>query len=398
MATVGPKTSGHCHFFEDGTASVIPDNLWKKWQRWARKHPAIAVLTTILVFAVVCGTFLFLNEYREKSLALTREKKERIAKEQALFQSEWLQYRSQLELAHRELLNGNDPSGKVLLETCPEQFRDWEYNYLKRLYDDIKPTTLPHSDLVWDIVLNPKDDHYLATGAGNGTLTIWNRNNVRKPKLKRTDAHESDIWTLDWSSDGKWLATGSKDGKIKLWRASSLELPTDIIEYSDNPKAEMPEGEGPQVWSVAFGPNSDFLYAGWNDGQLCKWALKVSDGQLQVDAESLQVYVHDAGIWEIGFDSEGKLLATASGKFRSNAIVKEPGEIRIYNAKDMSQFQKPLHHHKRACTCLAFSPDGQWFVTTGYDRSIVVYRRSMTAGQFEKQYTQTVNFSWLIIQ
>jgi Tol biopolymer transport system component len=59
-------------------------------------------------------------------------------------------------------------------------------------------------------------------GRKGKTIRLWN---VRDGTLVQTLAeHSNDVYSLDFSPDGKWLASGSSDATVKLWQLD-LNLP-----------------------------------------------------------------------------------------------------------------------------------------------------------------------------
>jgi general transcriptional corepressor TUP1 len=65
------------------------------------------------------------------------------------------------------------------------------------------------------------DGVYLATGAEDRIIRVWDI--VRgRVKLKLT-GHEQDIYSLDWTRDGKFIVSGSGDRTVKV-RAINVGL------------------------------------------------------------------------------------------------------------------------------------------------------------------------------
>ena len=59
------------------------------------------------------------------------------------------------------------------------------------------------------------DHTYVITGAGDGSIYIWNpEDGSRVEELK---AHESEITSLDCSNKGRYLVSGSADHSVIIW-------------------------------------------------------------------------------------------------------------------------------------------------------------------------------------
>jgi WD40 repeat protein len=63
------------------------------------------------------------------------------------------------------------------------------------------------------------DGTILATGSGDGTVTLWD-SETGSP-VKTLMGHSAGIQSVAFSPDGKWIATGSEDNTAKIWDAST---------------------------------------------------------------------------------------------------------------------------------------------------------------------------------
>ena len=71
-----------------------------------------------------------------------------------------------------------------------------------------------HSRSVESVCWSP-DGKYLASGAWDNTLIIWDAKSGEI--LKTLKGHSSYITSVCWSPDGKYLASGSADKTVKIW-------------------------------------------------------------------------------------------------------------------------------------------------------------------------------------
>ncbi len=364
------------NWLADEPVSVCPENVGQRVLRWARKKPYIATLTTVLILSLVIGTAMVWYF----AIVATREA---AAKTQALQKAEWRQYRSQIDLIHRELLGGNDVSAKEHLETCPPTHQDWEYHYLLGLYQRTKPRELIHNNekIVWNLALNPKNPKQLATVTAKGTLSVWTL--TEPPKvIASVSAHKKYVWEVKWSSDGKYIATAGEDQTAKVWDASSLKLLATLCDIAKSPGAGALKPTLKEVWSVGFSPKSDKLLTGCEDGTVVVWKLQPDEKSSKLTVTPEKVLPHQPGVWAIESTKDGNFLGTASGAHQRGFIVSKPGEVRIYDPTTWRIVQT-LRDHKNACTSATFSPNGGWLVTGGYDNMIHVYRAN---GIFKEQY------------
>eukprot|EP00182_Erythrolobus_australicus_P001950 CAMPEP_0185833472 /NCGR_PEP_ID=MMETSP1353-20130828/2962_1 /TAXON_ID=1077150 /ORGANISM="Erythrolobus australicus, Strain CCMP3124" /LENGTH=51 /DNA_ID=CAMNT_0028531767 /DNA_START=37 /DNA_END=189 /DNA_ORIENTATION=+ len=42
-------------------------------------------------------------------------------------------------------------------------------------------------------------------------------------EVRRLNGHSDEVWSVAFSTDGKWLATGSWDYTVKLWNVATGE-------------------------------------------------------------------------------------------------------------------------------------------------------------------------------
>ena len=104
--------------------------------KWAKRRPVVTALLAAVVLLVVFGSSLVTWKWREalrnERLALDNEKKATAQ----LKRAETALYTNRVGRAH-SLWKDNDMwRGRGLLAECPEALRGWEWNYVKRLYDD----------------------------------------------------------------------------------------------------------------------------------------------------------------------------------------------------------------------------------------------------------------------
>lgn len=98
----------------------------EKVLKWARRRPAVAALTALLVLVTLAGTVIALSEW---SAAEQERKAALAAKNETLREN----YFSSIALAQRYMQEGNLPRARQLLLGLPETNRNWEWGRLLSL-------------------------------------------------------------------------------------------------------------------------------------------------------------------------------------------------------------------------------------------------------------------------
>jgi WD40 repeat protein/energy-coupling factor transporter ATP-binding protein EcfA2 len=197
-----------------------------------------------------------------------------------------------------------------------------------------------HNTGVWSVSFSP-DGKTLATGSGDKTIKLWNVETGQE--IRTLTGHNSGVLSVSFSPDGKTLATGSGDDTIKLW---NVETGQEIRTLS---------GHNYSVNSVSFSPDGKTLATGSRDDTIKLW--NVETGQ-----EIRTLTGHNDPVSSVSFSPDGKTLATGSGD----------DTIKLWNV-ETGQEIRTLTGHNSGVLSVSFSPDGKTLATGSGDGTIKLW-------------------------
>jgi WD40 repeat protein/serine/threonine protein kinase len=341
--------------------------------KWARRRPAIAAL--VMAILLLLGSLLGLGiwSYAEIDRSLVIAKAEgkraleqtRIAQERNKVATEraedlaWEDYINRVNRAYGEVQRDNVALAEDLLHGCPIERRGWEWHFVNRLCHPERLSVEVPSGGVSAIAFSP-DGRRIATGTGNSlggkggsNVGLWDRETGRsQPTLHRT---QNVIWSLAFSPDGTRLAVGGSLPQIEI-----RGVKTDEVLWTKH------EPNLPQAMSVAFSPDGRSLAVGF--GQYSKDnTFRVTLYEAASSREMGTFQGPKGGVNDLAFHRDGRHLAVAGS-----------GVVEIWDVVARTKVRE-LRGHSRWIYGVAYSPDGKWLATGGWDRTIKL--RDATTGE-----------------
>lgn len=346
------------------------------------------------------------REQRQKlQRALTEVKRQRAVAQEAKRIADLVTYISQIRLVQSEQRFGDRSYSKDLLEEMPEEFRGWEYDYLRmQTTQDLVGVVKPTQDRL-KLPTYSADGKFLivSTGSGaNSVLEIWNtqtlvlerkiagfantiRHIVSLPGTEHVVAVSSDyrlrelsiitgeqvatcelgsaVRRVDVSSDGKMVAV-LQDKAITVFDLATWRPKRKFKETRSGY-----ENERERFDHVKFSDNGDSLLAVTNFG-LIQFFNLAPPGPLEAVFGAAIPALNRTRLWAIvdtdvrrvSFDFDSALVAIAS----SDKVV------RIFDL-DLGDLLHTLGEHEGFVSGVRFSGDGTKLFTACDDGSLRVW-------------------------
>jgi WD40 repeat protein len=211
-----------------------------------------------------------------------------------------------------------------------------------------------------------RDGKLLAAGGGTsilirpGEVRFWDYLSG-KERAVLAEAHQSTVWAVDFSPDGRLLASAGKDKLVKVWDLSGADGSSEA-----KPREAMAlQGHTSWVTDVSFSPDGALLASGSEDGTVRLWELATAK-------EKAVLSGHGATVRGVAFSPDGRLLASAS--FDKTVKVWE-----LSSMAETASFQG----HSEAVWAVAFSPDGSVLASGGADRLVKLWTLGPADGELK---------------
>jgi WD40 repeat protein len=218
-----------------------------------------------------------------------------------------------------------------------------------------------HGDGVTEAIFSPDGRFILSAGGdvlsglgvtGDNNLILWDL--ASGEIVRRYEGHESIVWSLAFSPDGRMAASGAEDESVILWDVESGE------------QIQRWDALGENVMALAFTPDGENLLAGLGspyDGPGVEsnlLLLDVATGAIIAwfEAEDQDEFSY---VWSIAISPDG---STALSGFANRRWISlwdlETGE-------EIRRFVDPSGKNLDSVEGLAFTPDGRYFISGSCD-------------------------------
>jgi WD40 repeat protein len=197
-----------------------------------------------------------------------------------------------------------------------------------------------HDSIVYSVSFSP-DGKTLASGSEDKTIKLWDVA-TGKPITTLT-GHTSTVYGVSFSPDGKTLASRSDDKTIKLWDVATGKPITTLT------------GHDSQVNSVSFSPDGKTLASGSEDKTIKLW--DVATGKPITTLKG-----HASWVYSVSFSPDGKTLASGS----------TDNTIKLWDVATGKPITT-LTGHDSWVYSVSFSPDGKTLASGSSDKTIKLW-------------------------
>lgn len=207
-----------------------------------------------------------------------------------------------------------------------------------------------------------RDGKYLATASDDYTARLWDAKDGFEVMRM---SHKERVYAVEFSADGKYLATAGSDGMAQIWEtASSLRAKT--LEQRSSLSA------------FALSPNGYDLMTVSHDGSARIFNLKTGEEVRRLaEPQENSAKVEENMCWKGGNGKASGGLASVAYS-QDGSYVAATGENLTMVWKADSGQQVWRSDNKQALEVLAFSGDGRFLATAGWDTDELTLREAMS--------------------
>ena len=354
--------------------------LGRAW-RWCQRYPMTAAMVALLALIAIVGPLIALNQARlaAKEFAAREENRRRLyVADMVVAQQAW-------EAANvgrvRQLLARHVP--------VPQQadLRGFHWYHLWQLCKPgwTVPTLSGHQTSIWSLAFSP-DGKTLASGSLDGTIMLWDVPGKKRRSILPTDS-TGGLYTLSFTPDGMTLVSvgaTAEAGSLRIWDVETGSLRRELgVTTPITSAAVSPDGK-----ALAWGDLAGAVYTCEIEapdqpeklaGQHARWVTSLAfspDGRTLVTGSS----DYQVKLWDVPTHKLRQTLTGHESWVRSVAIspdgriIASAGQDKTTRLWDLhtGQLKNSLPHEGRLWS-VAFSPDGEMLVTAGSDGRVKLW-------------------------
>lgn len=238
-----------------------------------------------------------------------------------------------------------------------------------------------HNSNVYGVAFSP-DGRTLLSGSIDSQAALWDASTGKK--LHALQGHQGMLWSVAFGARGKYAFTASWDGTIKMWETRSGKS---VRQF---PSA----GRLADVNGIDVSADGRFLLAGCDDNRVHLW-------DIQTGKERKSLAGHQGFVYGVAFSPDGRQALSGGatdntmilwdlqtgkavrrfqgigGQLRTvafspdgrKAICAGEATLRLWDLQTGREIQR-FQGHTAQTYAVAFSPDGRRLITGGADNTI----------------------------
>ncbi len=232
------------------------------------------------------------------------------------------------------------PIPDLLEETRNYKDRSFEWGYWNRLSHLDLTTLKGHNSRIYSVNYSP-DGKRIVTGCVDKTAKLWDA--ATGKEILTLTGHTGFLRSGAFSPDGKRIVTGSMDNTARVWDAATGK---EILSL---------KGHTQGVTSAVYSPDGRRIVTGSDD-----FTAKVWDAA--TGKEIITLSGHTFGVFSVAFSPDGKRIVTGSGDFTAKVWEASTGKEAL-----------SLKGHTNNILSVAFSLDGKRIVTGSGDKTAIIW-------------------------
>jgi WD40 repeat protein len=205
-----------------------------------------------------------------------------------------------------------------------------------------------HRDGIWAFTFSPNGKH-LASAGEDRVARLWEP--ATGALLATCKGHTDKVLGAAFSPDGARLVTASGDGTVRQWDAGTGR--------EVEPAYDRHSGE---VAAAVYSPDGQWVASAGTDRAVRVWR---ATGRQDVAV----LHGHTGAVIRLAFAPDGRRLASASLSRDSGHDWARDDTVRVWDV-DPRATPPVLRGHSSYVYPVAFSPDGRWIASGGWDNRV----------------------------